>query len=230
MIKIIGKLKNTLGIESARSENIARHVLRSFLFKGGSVLANFLLVPLTISYLNNEYYGIWLTLSSILVWFMYLDIGIGHGLRNKLAEAIANNDKELARSLVSTAYIIVGTISLIFLVISILASQFLEWTVIFNTSFEDETKLRILMLIVFSSFSFQLVGKLITTIYLANQKHSIQDQLGFATATVSLLLVWILLKVSSGSLLLFGTIFSLLPVLILGVLSIIGFGYTYKRT
>ena len=50
------------------------------------------LVPLTINYLNPTKYGIWITLSSVIGWFSFFDIGLGNGLRNRFAEAIANND------------------------------------------------------------------------------------------------------------------------------------------
>ncbi|MDE5975352.1 MAG: hypothetical protein K2G69_02250, partial [Muribaculaceae bacterium] len=59
----------------------------AFLVKGISILTSFLLVPLTLGYLRPVEYGIWMTLSSILVWINYFDIGLGNGLRNKLAEA-----------------------------------------------------------------------------------------------------------------------------------------------
>ena len=63
-----------------------------------SVLINFLLVPLTLNYLNPTRYGIWLTLTSVINWVNVLDIGLGTGLRNKFAEALATNDDGLARS------------------------------------------------------------------------------------------------------------------------------------
>ena len=36
-----------------------------------------------------------LTLSSIIGWFAFFDIGFGNGLRNKFAEAIAKGDHQL---------------------------------------------------------------------------------------------------------------------------------------
>jgi len=41
--------------------------ISSFL-KGGSILTTIVLVPLTLDYLNNYEYGIWLTLNSVLSW------------------------------------------------------------------------------------------------------------------------------------------------------------------
>ncbi|MBL7937415.1 MAG: hypothetical protein JNM51_16535, partial [Bacteroidia bacterium] len=78
----------------SRSVKAKKNILASVLIKGISVVTSFVLVPLTIHYLNPINYGIWLTLYSVISWFGLLDIGLGNGLRNKFAEAIANNDKQ----------------------------------------------------------------------------------------------------------------------------------------
>jgi len=98
------------GIESSRSKNITKHVLLSVIYKGGHIISTFLLVPLTIEFLDTENYGVWLTLSSFIAWFSFFDIGLGNGLRNKFAEAKTRNDLELARGYVSTAYFTIGSI------------------------------------------------------------------------------------------------------------------------
>ena len=104
-------------IKSDRTKNISLHVRWSFIYKFGSTIANFLLVPITIGYLNTSNYGVWLTLSSFIGWFQFFDIGLGNGLRNKFAEARANGDYESAQGYISTAYFSVGLISLILIVL-----------------------------------------------------------------------------------------------------------------
>ena len=52
-----------------------------------SIVINFMLVPLTIGYVSAELYGVWLTLSSIMTWLGFLDVGFTQGLKNKLTEA-----------------------------------------------------------------------------------------------------------------------------------------------
>ncbi len=68
------------------------------------MIISFMLVPLTIGYVSSDLYGVWLTLSSILTWLTFLDIGFSQGLKNKLAEAIAQTDWGKGKSLVSTTY------------------------------------------------------------------------------------------------------------------------------
>ncbi len=223
MNKLIQKISEKFGIRSLRTKNIVRHITASFFYKGFAILANFLLVPLTIDFLDTENYGIWLTLSAFIAWFSFFDIGLGNGLRNKLTEAKAVGDLKLARSYISSAYYTIAGISLIlFLVFSVLNS-FIDWTIIFNTSENLKDDLNLLMPLIVGFFCIQLVVNLITNIYLADQNHSIQVKVHFLTQVVSLMVIWVLTKTTEGSLLLYGIIFSALPVAVLIILNLKAF-------
>jgi O-antigen/teichoic acid export membrane protein len=199
----------------------------SFLYKGGSILASFLLVPLTIDYLDTENYGIWLTLSSFISWFSFFDIGLGNGLRNKFAEAKAKGDMTLARGYVSSAYFTIGAVSLGLIILFTGLNFFIDWTKVFNASPSLQKELSLLMPIVFGFFCLQLVVKLITTIYTADQHHSMQGKINFYTQAGSLILIWIMTKTSESSLLIFGTIFSALPVFLLLWFNLFAFNKRY---
>ncbi len=115
----LNKTKNYFTKGNERSVKAKKNIIVSFGLKGVSVFITFLLVPLTLNYIDVTGYGIWLTLSSVLGWLNFFDIGLGNGLRNKLAEATAKNQNELARSYLSTTYaaflIIIGAVYLLFL-------------------------------------------------------------------------------------------------------------------
>ena len=93
-----------------RTLKVKKNILLMLLYKGGSILISFLLVPLTINYVDSECYGIWLTLSSMIAWMSFFDIGLNNGLKNKLAEALAKNDFTLGQKYVSTTYAILALI------------------------------------------------------------------------------------------------------------------------
>ena len=97
------KLPSILVSGDKRSINVKKNVLGSIIIKGVSMIISFMLVPLTIGYVSSDLYGVWLTLSSILTWLTFLDIGFSQGLKNKLAEAIAQTDWGKGKSLVSNA-------------------------------------------------------------------------------------------------------------------------------
>lgn len=63
------------------------------LIKICNIIINLAYVPLLINSLNQDRYGIWLTITTIVSWIAFFDIGLGNGLRNKLAESIACKDE-----------------------------------------------------------------------------------------------------------------------------------------
>lgn len=224
------KVLNGLGITSGRSINIVKQIVFSAFFKGGSVLANLLLVPVTIGYLNATNYGLWLTITSFIGWFSFFDIGIGNGLRNKYAEAKANNDIQLVKSYISTAYFFIIIISSLLAILLLFINGFIDWTEVFNTSGISNDDLTRLMYVVIACFCINLVSQLITIIYIADQKSHAAGIFQFIIQVFSLLVVWILTKTTQTSLLLFGTIISALPVLILFIVTIISFSSKLKDT
>jgi O-antigen/teichoic acid export membrane protein len=226
--KHILDIYNKVGIKSDRTKNITKHIIFSFIYKGGSILTGFLLIPITISYLNTEKYGIWLTLSSFIAWFSFFDIGLGNGLRNKFAEAKAKGDLTLAQGYVSTAYYTIGALTLALFLIFLAVNFFIDWTKVLNTTIDLKSELGILMPIVFGFFCLQLLVKLITTIYTADQNHSVQGKINFFTQASSLALIWLMTKASESSLLIFGIIFSALPVIILVGVNLCAFNNRYN--
>ena len=93
----IEKLKSYINGGSERTVKAKKNVLYMVVYKGVSILAGLLLVPMTINYVDSENYGIWLTLSSMIAWMSFFDIGINNGLKNKLAEALARKDYMLGQ-------------------------------------------------------------------------------------------------------------------------------------
>lgn len=174
-----------------------------FALKGVSLVIGFVLVPMTLRYLNTTNYGIWLTLSSIIGWFGFFDIGLGNGLRNKFAEAMANNDVERARVYVSTTYvllsIVIGAIFLLVLAIS----PVLNWASILNTPSSMADELRVLMLVTVGFFCVRFVAGLIGTILIADQKPALNSLLDVLRDFISLVLIWALTLTTKSSLLSF---------------------------
>ena len=228
MRDLVFKIYNRVGIKSDRTKNIAKHIGWSTFYKIGSIIANFLLVPLTINYLDTENYGVWLTLSSFISWFSFFDIGLGNGLRNKFAEAKTLGNYKDAQAFVSTAYFTIGSISLTIVLIFFGLNQFIDWAELFNTNPGLQDELSLLLPIIFAFFGLQLVVKLITSIYQADQNHSIQGKIQFFGQGLSLIAIWLLTKTDNSSLLIFGSIFSALPVLFLVGLNFFAFKTRFK--
>jgi len=228
-LSLLSRVRLNIKNSSERTKNIVRHVRLSVSLRIGSVLANFMMVPLAINYLGTENYGIWLTISSVLTWFALFDIGLGNGLRNKFAESKASGNDLDAQAFVSTAYYTIGCIGCLLIVSAVLFNYLLDWSAIFNTSSKMRNELSTLLPVVFSFFTIQLVAKLVVSIYQADQHHSIQDKVRFFGQILSLAAIWLLTKTDGDSLLIFGLLYSALPLLILLSLNIYAFRGKYKK-
>ena len=110
---IILYIKKTFFDNSKRSIKANQNVCLSFLFKGGIVLINLLLVPILINFLGVEKYGVWIAATSIIAWMNFFDVGLGNGLRNRLSESLAKNDLVLSKKYIATSYASLGIISII---------------------------------------------------------------------------------------------------------------------
>lgn len=213
-----------------RSIKAKKNIFGSLLIRGLNIGIGLVIVPLTINYINPKQYGIWITLTSVVGWFGFFDIGLGNGLRNKYAEAIALNDQNLAKTYVSTTYAVLSMIIGAVLIFFYLINPYLDWTKILNTGqnpiFKQE--LNLLVIIVFTFFCLRFVLKLIATILIADQRPAKASLFDFISNVGVLVLILILIETSKGSLLLLGITISSLPVFVLIIASLILFHGKYK--
>ncbi len=212
-----------------RSVKAKKNILASFVIRGFNIAISLILVPLTIHYVNPTQYGVWLTLSSIIGWFTFFDIGFGNGLRNKFAEAIAKGEYELARIYLSTTYAILSIIIACVLIVFFFVNPFLNWSVILNAPVSMAAELSTLALLVFVFFCLQFVLQLITTIITANQQPAKASFFNFLGSLFSLAIIFILTKTTSGNLIFLGLSLGVTPVLVLTASSIWFYTHDYKK-
>ena len=112
---MLAQIENFFTKGNKRSLVVKKNMIGSIFIKGISILIQLILVPLTLGYLSQELYGIWLTISSIMLWLNFFDVGLTLGLKNKLSEALARNEIEKGKCLVSTTYIVMILIFLLHL-------------------------------------------------------------------------------------------------------------------
>lgn len=111
IITQISKIRAKWNEGSDRSRLIIKNVILSSIMRVLGVLLSLIIIPLTIDYLDATKYGIWLTISTLVSWLHFFDMGLTNGFRNKFAEAIAVNNVKLAKEYVSTTYFILFMIS-----------------------------------------------------------------------------------------------------------------------
>lgn len=224
----LDKIKAFISRGSERSINAKKNIIGSFLIKGISILVNLLIIPITINYVNPTQYGIWLAISSVILWFAYFDMGFTHGFRNRFAEAKANGNIELAQSYVSTTYALLFFIFFGVGIITFVANFFLDWSNILNVSaaYKEELTKVFEILIVF--FSLQMVVKIIETLLTADQKPALASVIMTVGQVLVLVVIFVLTKFTTGSLVILALVLSLMPFLAYVVASLYFYNRQYK--
>lgn len=191
-------------------KNIYRfNVYLASIFTILTLISNFLLYRVSNSYLDdNEAYGLWLIILSVVTWFYIMDFGISNSLRNYLTEALEKRNMLFANKIVSTTYIIM-LIPLIFLIILGLVSNYLvNWNIIFNVS-ENQEETEKLFKIAFFLFSFIFYLNTITYIYHAYFKSYIVNIMQFLNLFVNCIIIKIFDFFEIGNLVTLGLIYFL---------------------
>lgn len=212
---IFTSLKNLINNQDARSAESLKNSFYMLAIKIMAMTISFLYVPLLIHQLDTTNYGIWLTLTSIVSWCSFLDIGLGHGLRNLLAEAIAKDEKDKIKSLVGTSYAILGGIISILIPLILIIFPLFNWAKILNAPNEMSNELLYLAIIVIICFFIQFVLNLIQSILLAIQKPAMSSFLALISQITAFFIIFLLsFQGKRYPLLIYGGIISIVPVFI----------------
>lgn len=175
-----------------RSRFLYANILASFIIKGWSAMVVLIMVPLTLNCLGAYHNGVWLTVSSLLVWIDQMDIGLGNGLRNKLAVHIAHREWLEARKVVSSTMVM-----LICIVFPILFSILIFiWKAdvygFLNVVPERIPELRLTLICAVTLVCMTFVLKFIGNVYMGLQLPAISNLLIALGQTFALIGTWLL--------------------------------------
>ena len=178
-----------------------KNIATSLFIKAWSAVIAFLMVPITLSCLGEYKNGVWLTISSILLWIDNMDIGLGNGMRNKLAAYLAHDEKLKARILVSSSFamltFIVIPIMLVFVGLIVVSNNYhllnIDSALISNL----DQILIISVILAFTTFIFKLTGNF----YMGLQLPAISNLLIATGQTLAIAGTYVLYLSGSHSLL-----------------------------
>ena len=222
-------IKNKLIGGSQRTATVKRNILGSLAIKVVSILTSFLLVPMTLGYVSAEIYGVWLTISSILHWLTYMDVGVTHGLKNRLNECLARKDYEKGKSLVSTTYAIMFAIFVPLSVLLIVASPWVDWCSILNVSPSNQEVILKTMQVLFVFIALQMIVNVFVAVVAAYQKTALSSLFAVIGQVCSLCIIGMMTMFVKPSLLNLAFAYSLMPILIILIASVIYFKTSMKE-
>ena len=228
-MNILSAIKNRIEAGNARSVAMKKNIILSLLIKGVSIVVSFLLVPLTLGYVESELYGIWLTISSIVSWLHFLDIGFTNGLKNRLGESIAMNNWERGKALVSTTYSMMFFIFIPLCIILTICIPLINWAGFLNVNPIYNEAIKDAMYVLVICFCLQMILNVLTAVIAAYQKVALSSSFTVIGNILSLVIIFVLTKCCPPSLLALAFAISAMPVIVLLIASFYFYSGRFKK-
>ena len=208
---------------SKRSRLLFKNIVASIAIKGYAAIISLMLVPLTLNCLGTLKNGVWLTISSILIWIDQMDIGLGNGLRNRLTIHIAHGNTKEARQIVSSTIAMLICIIFPIMILSILFIWNTDIYSFLNVIPERIPELRVAFLCAVILVCITFVLKIIGNVYMGMQLPAVSNFLLAMGQTIALILTVILYHTGNGSFLLIVIANCISPLLVY----LIAYPYTF---
>lgn len=217
-----------LNSKDKRTATVKKNIIASFAIKGVSIIVSLLLVPMTLGYVSSELYGIWLTLSSIMMWLSFFDVGFTLGLKNKLAEAIALNNWVKGKSLVSTTYFMMILIFVPICIALELLIPCVNWANVLNVSQQYNGEISKVLYVLVAFFCLQMIVNVLTSVVAAYQQVALSNAFPVIGNILSLIAIWFLIHFCPPSLISLAFAISAMPIVVLIISSVILYHKKYK--
>lgn len=211
---IINKGINQFISTDGRSKMLKSNILYSAILKVIGLITSLLVVTITLNYLNSELYGVWLTITSILYWFSFFDIGLGNGMRNYLTEAVSKGNYKEAQSYLSTTIIALTIIASIIAIVGFILLKLLNLNSVFNTNTISNAELQNVLFVAIGFTLILFVLKNIGYVFVALQKYALWDFINTLGNIIGLLIIFLLTKFTNGKLIYVVFAFTCTPAII----------------
>lgn len=208
-----------------RSKLLVKNILASFAVKGWSALIVLLMVPLTLKMLGVYLNGAWLAISGVLVWIDLMDIGLGNGLRNAVAEYIARDDVNKVKESVSSAFFMLAVIVIPMFLLLLAAIHFFDMYAAFGIDRSLFPDLNTVLIVALAMTCGTFILKCVGNFYMGLQLPAVNNLIICIGQTLALVITTIFYFLGSRSVLVVVVINTLSPLVVWAVSAL----YTFRK-
>lgn len=184
---------NAEGRGKERHRRIIWTAIASFFAKCIGIFTTFISIPLTINYLGQERYGLWLTISSFFTMISFFDLGVGNGLLNVISQASGKGERESIKIYISSSLFIMVITSLVLLIVFLVIYSFVNWSDLFNVASDlaaSEADITVLVFAVFFLINIPLnIVQKIQIAYQEGFRNGIWQAIGNIASLLALVIV-----------------------------------------
>ncbi len=176
------ELRSHLGLSPGAHQDASQRAVgrnrRAVLTGGTAVFArvvqvgtSLVTVPLTIHYLGNERFGLWMTISAVLAMANFADFGIGNGVLNTVADAYGKSDFERIRRAISSGFAVLSAVGLVLAALFGTSFLWVSWADIFRvTSAQARAEAGPAMMVFAACFAINIPMDLVQRVQLGLQQ------------------------------------------------------------
>ncbi len=177
-----------------RAHRINASIFAGLFSKAIQMVVSVVMVPLLYQAFGAELYGVWVAVSTILLWVALMDLGIGNGLVNGLSQALARNSNDTASALVTNAGVMLSAVGLILFVVLSLILQSFDIVEFFDLDVDSLNQVLPYLWSAVLLFSILIPASLSKFVLRGMQKSYISDWIISGTSIFSLAFVYLLIN------------------------------------
>lgn len=196
--------------------------------KGSSIAVSLILVPMTLEYVSSEIYGVWLTLSSVIHWLSFMDVGFSLGLKNRLAEALAKGNYVRGKSLVSTTYFMMVAIFVPLSIALVVVSPSVEWCDLLNINQAYHSEVLHTVQLLFVFIAMQMIVNVLVAVSAAYQQVALSSSFNVVGQILALISIFVMTKFLPSSLPNLTLAYSLMPIVVTFIFSLVLYNGRFK--
>lgn len=122
---------------AARHRRAAVTGITSGVSRAVRIGVTFITIPLTLHYLGNQRFGLWMTISSVLAMAGFADFGVGNGVLNTVSTAFGKDDWDGIRGAISSGFAVLTLIGAVLLALFFSIYRFVDWGNLFRATTAD---------------------------------------------------------------------------------------------
>lgn len=153
-----------------RGWRVAKGIATTLAGRGVGALVPLILMPVTLSYLGPDTYGLWMAAAALTGMAAFVDLGLGNGLMTKVAPCYASGNADLARRYVSGAYATLTVVAAALCSLLWLMSSMVDWSSLLNATGTTSSDARWMTLVCLTAFVINVPLSLIVKVQYACQQ------------------------------------------------------------
>ncbi|WP_405434294.1 lipopolysaccharide biosynthesis protein [Micromonospora sp. NBC_00617] len=170
---------------------LASGIVSSLAGKTVGLAAPLLITPLAFHNLGAERYGLWMAVTSLTGMALFADFGLGNGLLTRLSALRGTDDRRAAAREVSSAYALLGVVSVLLLVLLATTLRQVPWPALLNATDPAVARdARPIVLLCFGAFLANIPLALIQRVQYAEQQVAQSNLWQAGGSLVSVVLVY----------------------------------------